>query len=61
MSHRRSRSATAAVLLVLEKVTADGVGSKCAEAVEEAIAEPEALPDFPGDATVACRAESRQQ
>jgi hypothetical protein len=40
---------------------ADGVGSKCAEALEEALAEVAELPSFPGDATTACRAESRQE
>jgi hypothetical protein len=55
------RAAVASFTDALEKVMAGGVGSKCAEAVEEAIAEPEALPNFPGDATAGCRAESRQQ
>lgn len=38
---------------------ANGVGSNCAAALEEAIAEPVQIPSFPGEATAACRTESR--
>jgi hypothetical protein len=55
------RAAVASFTDGLEKVMADGVGDKCAEAIEEAIAEPGQISSFPGDATAACRAESRQE
>jgi hypothetical protein len=55
----RERAAEAGFSDAIEKVLADGVGSECAAALEEALAESFATPLFPGDATVACRAESR--
>jgi hypothetical protein len=53
-----ARSAVAHFTNAIEGVLADGVGSKCATALEEALAEPGQIPSFPGDATAACRAES---
>jgi hypothetical protein len=41
-------------------VTANGVGSRCAEAVEEALAEALEITFFPGEATMVCRVESRE-
>lgn len=43
----------------IEAVMADGVGSECTAALEEALAEPTQIPSFPGSAAAACRAESR--
>jgi hypothetical protein len=43
----------------IEAVMADGVGSECTAALEEALAEPTQIPYFPGSAAAACRAESR--
>jgi hypothetical protein len=44
----------------IEGVMANGVGRECAQALEEALAEPFQIPYFPDGATTACRAESRQ-
>ncbi|HEX3448736.1 MAG TPA: hypothetical protein VHS97_10815 [Isosphaeraceae bacterium] len=43
----------------IEAVMADGVGSECTAALEEALVEPAQIPSFPGPAAAACRAESR--
>jgi hypothetical protein len=56
-----SRSAVAHFTNAIEEVMANGVGGECAAALEEALVEPSQIPSFPGDATVACRAESRGQ
>jgi hypothetical protein len=55
----RERAAQAEFSVAIEKVLAGGVGSDCADALEEAMAESQTIPLFPGDATAACRAESR--
>jgi hypothetical protein len=54
-----SNSAMAHFENAIEGVMANGVGRECAEALEEALAEPFQIPYFPDGATTACRAESR--
>lgn len=55
----RRQSKAAIELLKFSKALLDaGVGPKCAEALEEI--EPNSLPEFPGEALMACRSESRQ-
>lgn len=54
-----SNSAMAHFEKAIEGVMANGVGRECAEALEEALAEPFQIPYFPNGATTACRAESR--
>jgi hypothetical protein len=56
-----SNSAMADFTNSIEGVMANGVGRECAEALEEALAEPFQIPYFPDGATTACRAESRQR
>jgi hypothetical protein len=56
-----SNSAMAHFTNTIEGVMANGVGRECAEALEEALAEPFQIPYFPDGATTACRAESRQR
>jgi hypothetical protein len=56
-----SSSAMAHFTKAIEEVMANGVGRECAEALEEALAEPFQIPYFPDGATTACRAESRQR
>jgi hypothetical protein len=56
-----SKSAVAQFADAIEAVMADGVGGKCTAALEEALSEPIQIPSFPGDATAACRAESRDR
>lgn len=45
----------------IEAVIAEGVGSECKAALEEALAEPTQIPSFGGSAAAACRAESRDR
>lgn len=54
----RSRSAVTHFTNAIEGVMAKGVGSECAAALEEALAEPVQIPVSPGEPTTACRAES---
>jgi hypothetical protein len=56
-----SSSAMAHFTNAIEGVMANGVGRECAEALEEALAEPFEIPYFPDGATTACRADSRQR
>jgi hypothetical protein len=44
---------------VIEKVKADGVGKKCEEALDEALATITSISSFPGGTTAECRADSR--
>jgi len=55
------RRAEARYVQAFEKVLDAGVGNKCAEAIEESLAEPFGLAEFNGgEATSVCRAESRE-
>lgn len=56
---RAARSAVADFTNAMEGVMAKGVGSGCAAAVEESLAEPSQIPYFPAGASAACLAESR--
>jgi hypothetical protein len=53
------QAAEAKLSRAVDKVLAAGVGSECAEALEAAVAEAFEIPLFQGEATEACRAESR--
>src|SRR5436190_664803 len=55
--HRQSEAAVE-LLKFSEALLDAGVGPKCAEALEEI--EPNSLPEFPGEALMACRSESQQ-
>ena len=55
----RQRRAAAEFSAAIEEVLASGVGSECADALKEAVAEIPAVPLFSGEATAACRAEFR--
>jgi hypothetical protein len=54
----RQSKAALELLKFSEALLDAGVGPKCAEALEEI--EPNSLPEFPGEALMACRSESRQ-
>jgi hypothetical protein len=54
-----AKSAVSHFYVAIEAVMAEGVGSECKAALEEAVAEPTQIPSFPGSATAACRSESR--
>jgi hypothetical protein len=56
-----SSSAMAHFTNSIEGVMANGVGRECAEALEEALAEPFEIPYFPDGATTACRADNRRR
>lgn len=43
----------------IEKVKADGVGTKCEEALDEALGTITSISSFPGGTTAECRADSR--
>lgn len=45
----------------IEKVKADGVGKKCEEALDEALATIPSISSFPGGTTAECRADSRAE
>ncbi len=56
------RAAIARYKAAFEKVLDAGVGSECAEALEESLVEPFGLAEFNGgEATSLCRAESRDE
>ena len=54
-----SNSAMTHFTNTIEELMANGVGRECAEALEEALAEPFQIPYFPDGATTACRADYR--
>lgn len=55
---RRQSKAAVELLKFSEALLDAGVGPKCAEALEEI--EPSSLPEFQGEALMACRSESQQ-
>jgi len=57
---RRQSKAAAEFLKFREALLDAGVGPKCAKALEETEAVINSLPEFPGEALMACRSESRQ-